>query len=227
MSRSRRVSEGDEDDSHDGGFTGEDRGPNGHKTSNDFRNEGRDGPPAVIAVHTRVREIYGQISATRDSRFARDAALLGARVGLAWIFIYNGGGKLFGLFGGGGVHQASVFFGTVAHLHPAVFFTVLAGITEFFGGVAVGLGVFGRIAAAGLIGDMVVAMATVTFGNGIVSNAPGGGYELNLALVALALVVALVGTGAFSLDAVLRRFLMRTPLPEPGRVREGPTVRAD
>jgi putative oxidoreductase len=181
----------------------------------------------MIAVHTRVRDIYGQISATRESRFARDAALLGARVGLAWIFIYNGGGKLFGLFGGGGVHQASVFFGTVAHLHPAVFFTVLAGITEFFGAVAVGLGVFGRIGAAGLIGDMVVAMATVTLGNGIVSNAPGGGYEMNLAVIALALVVALEGTGGFSLDVVLRRLLKRARVPEPGQVPEGPTVGAD
>jgi putative oxidoreductase len=108
-----------------------------------------------------------------------------------------------------------------------VFFTVLAGITEFFGGVAVGLGVFGRIAAAGLIGDMVGAMVTVTFANGIVSNAPGGGYQLNLALAALALVVALEGTGGFSLDVVLRRFLMRAPEPEPGQGREGPTVGAD
>jgi uncharacterized membrane protein YphA (DoxX/SURF4 family) len=63
-----------------------------------------------------------------------------------------------------------MFFGTLAPLHPAVFFTVLPSITEFFGDVEIGLGVFGRIAAAGLVGDMVVAMATVTFSNGIVSN---------------------------------------------------------
>ena len=152
-----------------------------------------------------ARDAYERVSATRDTGVARDVALLGARVGLAWIFIYNGGGKLFGLFGGGGVHQASLFFGQVAHLHPAVFFTVVAGITEFFGAVAVGLGIFGRIAAVGLTIDMIMAMITVTWGNGIVSNAPGGGYQLNVVLITLAIVVALLGTGRFSLDAALRR----------------------
>jgi putative oxidoreductase len=168
----------------------------------------------MIAVPSRVRDVYEQVSATRDTRLARDVALLGARVGLVWIFIYNGGGKLFGLFGGGGVHQASLFFANVAHLHPAVFFTVLAGITEFFGAVAIGLGIFGRLAAMGLVGDMIVAMGTVTFGNGIVSNAPGGGYQLNVALVTLALVVALLGTGRFSVDEALRTFVMRRSASE-------------
>jgi putative oxidoreductase len=163
----------------------------------------------VSAVRATLDDAYGRLRATKDTRVARDAALLGARIGLAWIFIYNGGGKLFGLFGGGGVHQASVFFGTVAHLHPAVFFTVVAGITEFFGGIAVGVGILGRLAATGLLVDMIVAMATVTFRNGIVSNAPGGGYQLNLALAALAFVVALLGTGRLSLDVASRAILAR------------------
>ena len=163
-----------------------------------------------MAIPGRVRDLYGQVAATRESRPTRDAALLAARVALAWIFIYNGGGKLFGLFGGGGVQKSSVFFGTVAHLHPAVFFTVLNGITEFFGGIAVGLGIFGRIAAAGLLGDMVVAMATVTFGNGIApTNASGGDYQINVALAALALAVALLGTGRLSLDEAIRPLLIR------------------
>jgi hypothetical protein len=41
---------------------------------------------------------------------------------------------------GAGVQNSCAFFGQVAHLHPAEFFTVVAGITEFFGAVAVGLG---------------------------------------------------------------------------------------
>jgi putative oxidoreductase len=164
----------------------------------------------VIAVPTRVRDIYDQASAIKDNHLARDIALLGARIGLAWIFIYNGGGKLFGLFGGGGIHEAEKFFGQVAHLHPAVFFTVLAGITEFFGAIAVGLGLFGRIAAAGLVGDMVIAMATVTWGNGIApTNASGGDYQINIALAALALVIALLGTGRLSLDEGLRTWALR------------------
>jgi hypothetical protein len=56
---------------------------------------------------------------------------------------------------------------------------------------------------------MAVAMATVTFANGIASNRPGGGYELNLALATLAFVVAVLGTGRWSLDEALARFWRR------------------
>ena len=153
---------------------------------------------------TRARDVYGQLYATWKTRsaLARDVALLAARIGLD-LHLQRRGQALRAVWRGG-VHAASAFFGQVAHLHPATFFTVVAGITEFFGGLAVGLGIFGRIAAVGLAGDMIVAMATVTWGNGIVSNAPGGGYQLNLVLIALALVVVALGTGRFSLDAGIR-----------------------
>lgn len=151
----------------------------------------------------RAVRTYRWAAAAKDSVAARDLALIGARIGLAWIFIYHGTATLFGAFGGPGIQRASIFYGTVAHLHPATFFTVLGGVIECFGGAAVGVGVFGRLAAAALVGDMAVAMATVTFSNGIASSLPGGGYELNLALATLAFVVALLGTGRFSLDAAL------------------------
>ena len=137
---------------------------------------------------------------TRERAVLSDLALLGARIGLAWIFIYHGAGTLFGAFSGPGVHVMAVYFGRVAHLHPATFFAVSSGIIEFFGGIAVGCGLLGRLAAAGLVADMVIAMVTVTFRNGLESSSAGSGYELNVALAALALVVALLGTGRFSLD---------------------------
>jgi putative oxidoreductase len=171
----------------------------------------------------RLRELYGRVQATKDALLTRDVALLGARIALAWIFVYHGAGTLFGAFGGAGIDQASKFYGTVAHLHPATFFAVLGGCIEFFGGIAVGLGLLGRIAALGLTGDMIVAMATVTFRNGIVSNAPGSGYELNLALAALAFVVALLGTGTFSLDVALRTLLGRGPASTNPSVSAGQT----
>jgi putative oxidoreductase len=163
----------------------------------------------------RLMGRYHSVAATKQALASRDLALLGARISLAWIFIYSGSRTLFGAFGGPGVHRASIFYATVAHLHPAVFFTVLGGIIECFGGAAVGLGIFGRLAGAALVGDMVIAMATVTFRDGIVSNAPGGGYELNLALVALAFVVAVLGTGRLSIDAVVRTLWARRRGPIP------------
>jgi putative oxidoreductase len=158
----------------------------------------------MIKVPEQIQDEYRRLSDVKEARLTRDVALLGARVALAWVFVYHGAATLFGAFGGPGVHRASIFYGTVAHLHPATFFTVLGGSIEFFGGIAVGLGIFGRLAGASLAGDMAMAMITVTFANGIASTAPGGGYELNLALAGLAFVVALLGTGRFSLDFGLR-----------------------
>jgi putative oxidoreductase len=173
-----------------------------------------------MKVPEQVQDGYRRLAELKESRWTRDVALLGARIALAWIFVYHGAYTLFGAFGGPGIHKASIFYGTVAHLHPAVFFTVLGGCIEFFGGIAVGLGIFGRLAAAGLTGDMAIAMITVTFANGIASTAPGGGYELNLALAALAFVVALLGTGRLSLDAGLRGWWERMASSKPRAVGE-------
>ena len=61
---------------------------------------------------------------------------------LGWIFIYYGGGKLFGWFNGPGIHGTSIYFSQSAHLHPGGLFAVLGGVIEFFGAIAVGLGLF-------------------------------------------------------------------------------------
>jgi uncharacterized membrane protein YphA (DoxX/SURF4 family) len=50
---------------------------------------------------------------------------------------------------------------------------------------------------------MVIAMITVTWATGINNSTNPPGYQLNLALAFLALVVALLGAGRFSLDAVI------------------------
>ena len=130
--------------------------------------------------------------------------MLVARVALAWVFIVYGAGKLFGAFGGAGLSGTATFMAQTAHLHPGMLFAVLSGSVEFFGGIAVGVGILGRLAALGLLGDMVVATATVTFGHGVVGDAAGVGYGLNLALAALAAMVILQGTGAIGVGAVAR-----------------------
>jgi putative oxidoreductase len=152
----------------------------------------------------RARHATDQLQSTKEAPVARDVALLIVRVSLAWIFVYHGAGTLFGAFGQPGLHAHAVFFADVAHLHPGTFFALLSGVIECFGGLAVGLGILGRLAAAGLVGDMVIAMVTVTWKNGIVSSAAGSGYEINVALAALALVIVILGTGRFSLGVVLR-----------------------
>jgi putative oxidoreductase len=163
----------------------------------------------MTTVTQRASEVGARFRSTRDAGLSRDLALLGGRIGLAWIFIYHGAGTLFGAFNRGGIHPQAVYFAHVAHLQPGTFFAVLGGIIECFGGAAVGLGILGRLAALGLVGDMVMAMITVTFSHGVIGNSSGSGYELNVALAALALVIALMGTGRFSLDVVLGKLLRR------------------
>ncbi len=72
------------------------------------------------------------------------------------------------------------------------------------------LGLGARIAGLALFGDMVMAMITVTWVNGFNSATVNPGYELNLAIGVLALVVAVFGAGRFSLDALVERRLVDT-----------------
>jgi putative oxidoreductase len=180
--------------------------------------------PADGGALARGQVLYERLRATKDDPRTRDAALLVVRLALAWVFLYHGARTLFGGFGGPGIDRTAIFFANVAHLHPATFFAGLSGVIEFFGAIAVGVGVLGRLAGLALIGDMVMAMITVTWANGVSSSLPGGGYELNLALAALAVVVALLGTGRVSLDVALRHLWERrqvppaTPVGDPGLV---------
>ena len=74
------------------------------------------------------------VSTRSTSQLPADCGLLIARIVLAWIFIYYGGGKLFGWFNGPGIHGTSIYFSQSAHLHPGGLFAVLGGVIEFFGG---------------------------------------------------------------------------------------------
>jgi putative oxidoreductase len=115
---------------------------------------------------------------------------------------------LFGWFDGPGLHASGEYFANTAHLHPGELFALLGGIIEFGGGIAIAVGFLARLAGAGIFVDMMMAIVTVTWSNGINATTGKSGYELNLALGTLALVVAFFGAGRFSVDAVLERTLV-------------------
>jgi putative oxidoreductase len=153
---------------------------------------------------------------TSSTGVAMDVALLAARIAVAWVFVYYGAAKLFGAFPGAGphgIHQTTLYMANVAHLHPGEFFAILGGLIEFGGGVAMAIGLCARLAGLALFGDMVVAMITVTWATGINSASSPPGYQINLAVGVLALVVALIGAGRFSIDAFIAR---RLRLPKVG-----------
>jgi len=151
------------------------------------------------------RAMLARIVRTREASTSTDLVLAVVRAALTWIFIYYGAGKLFGWFGGPGLHQSALFFANIAHLRPGTFFAVVGGVVEFAGAIGLALGLGTRVAGLALCGDMVVAVVTVTGKYGINSQSATPGYELNLALGVLALVVVVLGAGRFSLDALVER----------------------
>jgi putative oxidoreductase len=165
---------------------------------------------ALPTRRQRARSLLAAVLSTRTAPLPADLALVAARIALAWIFIYYGAGKLFGSFNGPGLHRTALYFSNAAHLHPGGFFAVLGGVIELGAGVALALGLGSRLAGVALFGDMVMAMITVTWATGINNQTVPPGYQLNLALGVLALVVAIFGSGRFSLDALIEQHVVAT-----------------
>jgi putative oxidoreductase len=157
-------------------------------------------PRAVLALRARV-------AALQESWAARSTALLLARLALAWVFIYHGAGKLFDFKHQGGIAGTTAFFHLVG-VPAAHFFAYVVGLIEFVGGILLLIGLAAPLAALALAGDMLVAIISATGSTGMLPKGlPGGivadGFEINLALGVLALVVAILGAGRFSADYVL------------------------
>jgi putative oxidoreductase len=161
----------------------------------------------IATSPSRTRGLLQLLVSSRTAPTAADVCLLVVRLVLAWIFIYHGSRRLFGWFDGPGLHASATYFANSAGLHPGELFAVLSGVIEFGGGIALALGLFSRLAGAAIFGDMMIAIVTVTWANGINATGPKSGYELNLALGFLALVPAVFGSGRFSIDAAIERRL--------------------
>jgi putative oxidoreductase len=174
-------------------------------------------PTSETGRATRGRSLVATLFRTEPSALRTDIAVVPVRIVLVWIFIYYGAGKLFGAFNGPGLHQTSLFMASTAHLHPGGLFAVVAGAIEFGGALAIALGLASRLAAAALLVDQIMAMVTVAWAHGLSSglSSTGAGYELNLALAAMALVIVGLGAGRPSLDAVIGRRLRAGSTTDP------------
>lgn len=114
------------------------------------------------------------------------------RIVAGYLFILAGGGKLFGWFGGDGF--ASL---------PALIKT--AGILEFFGGIAIVLGLFTRQVAFVLSGLMAFAYFlghVANKGEFLLPNLNGGQFPVLLCFVFLFL--AAYGAGTWGLDSWMK-----------------------
>jgi putative oxidoreductase len=142
--------------------------------------------------------------ALQGNYHVRSAVLLLARIALAAVFMYHGAGKLFNFKHQGGIAGATAFFKMEGIPAPHLF-AYVGGITEFFGGFLLLIGLAVPLAGLALAIDMLLALTIATVSTGMLSQAlPGGivadGMEINLALGAAALLVAALGSGRFGID---------------------------
>lgn len=134
-----------------------------------------------------------------------DSAPTIARIMLGLVLFPHGAQKALGWYGGPGIE------GTVGYLHGMmhipVLFVWLAIAAEFLGAIGLIAGFLGRLAAFGVACDMAVGAATAHMANGFFMNwsgqQKGEGYEYHLLALGLAAIVAVKGSGAFSIDRAL------------------------
>jgi putative oxidoreductase len=128
-----------------------------------------------------------------------------ARIVLGIIFFGHGAQKMLGWYGGSGLTMSMRMFTEHLHLPSTLAFLVIAG--ELFSGIGLIVGLFSRIAALVIVLTMIGAIVTVHFRFGLFLNwfgtQEGHGIEYHLLAIALALVVAVEGAGAFSLDRLV------------------------
>ncbi|MBR9911068.1 MAG: DoxX family protein [Gammaproteobacteria bacterium] len=129
------------------------------------------------------------------------AALL-LRVPVGLILAAHGAQKLFGWFGGYGLEGTGQWLASIG-LEPGYLMALLAGSAEFFGGIALILGLLTRPAAFVAAFTMLVAIFAVHAGNGLFM--ANNGYEYGLTLLAATLALTIQGAGRFSVDNLLQQ----------------------
>ena len=123
---------------------------------------------------------------------AKDWALLALRIAIGVIFILHGYDKLWGSIG------MTAFTGMVAHIGfpmPA-FFAYVAALSEFFGGIALLVGIGTSIASALIAIVMLVAI----FG---VKGFHFPMIDSDFSLLAMSIAIFLMGAGRYSVAAMM------------------------
>jgi putative oxidoreductase len=135
----------------------------------------------------------------------RDWTLTAIRLILGVIFFAHGAQKMLGWFGGAGLKETMRTMHEYVHVPVALAF--LAVSSEFFGGLALIVGLLSRVAAIGIGITMLSAIVTVHGRYGLFMNWPGDrkghGIEYHLLVIALVIAIVVGGSGAASLDRLL------------------------
>ena len=112
------------------------------------------------------------------------------RLALGTVFMAHGGAKLADPLGS----PEGLTIASWGWAYP-VFWAWAVALVETFGGLLVIVGLFTRTAAALIAVVMIVAILKVRLERGLV-----GGFEFELALLAIAIALVLTDAGRFSVD---------------------------
>lgn len=140
--------------------------------------------------------VLSPVSSVTTGSSRRDIALLIGRLGLGAIFVAHGWQKLFT----NGIDGVTAGFTAMGIPAPAVS-AWFAALVELFGGAALIVGLAVPLVGLLLTLDMLGALFLVHLEAGLFVTE--GGYELVLALAVGAVLLAGVGAGRFSVDALL------------------------
>jgi putative oxidoreductase len=134
-----------------------------------------------------------------------DWAALVIRVALAVVFFPHGAQKALGWYGGGGF--SATMQGFSSQFGPVLAF--LAITAEFAGSIGLFIGFLSRIAAFGVLCNMLVAVALVHSRFGFFMNwtgrQAGEGFEYHLLAIGMLVAIIIRGGGAWSVDLALTR----------------------
>lgn len=137
------------------------------------------------------------------------AGLLVVRIVAGLLIAAHGSQKLLGWFGGPGIAGAGMFLESLG-FRPGRLFALVASTTEIVSGILIALGLLGPVGPALMLSVMIVAAVSVHWKNGLFAQA--GGIELSLFYGTVAVALALIGFGSYSLDALLGLQSLYTPV---------------
>ena len=106
------------------------------------------------------------------------------------------------IWGGGKIAGTSRWFGSIGFRAPRLQ-AWTASITELGAGALLLVGLFTPLAAAGVVGTMVVALLANHLKNGFFIFRKGEGYEYVLMVAIVAVALGSLGGGQWSIDALL------------------------
>ena len=142
--------------------------------------------PALAAIHQKLKPL----------------ALPLLRISLGALFVAHGYGKFKGAFFGDGLEGMAGRLGEKGFA-PGIIWAWGAMIIEFFGGIAIALGLFTRLFA--FLAAFMMYLIVFKYKGAEIFFAHRGGIEYDLVLAVLFSVFAIIGSGKYGLDNNLRK----------------------